>query len=905
MRGALGPRLGLSLVCALWAACSSGGGGGGGGDTVSFAGTVLGPSGTGLPGVVVEVQSSAGSAQATTDASGNFIVPRPPKGMVLLHVDGSGAPGGTFASLELAVVVGGGATNLAQPIVLPDLSAGTTVDVAVDGSGMTSGAAMVTAPDGTVLDIPDMTTILLDGQVPGGPVPVNVTPVPAINVPMPLPGNQDPGAFVTIQPPNASFSPALGITLPNTRGLPAGTMVDIWSFDHQDGAWVNRSQQTGNQGVVSQDELTITASAVITEGGWHAGSLPVDPECATTIAGQVFGLGTTTPLRDVLISLSTGQFARTDAQGRFSIASVPAYDAGALPNCDPIDLDLRAIAPVSFGAMTVEMTIAAGLIVPGGTTNLAPFDIPVSSTGSLVGTVSDSGQRVQGTVSITGTAMLDVDTDAWGTFFVSNLDPGPYTATFPFKSGDVSEDFTITANQTSFVTLSAGTPGGGGGAVNVQVLDFNSGSPDPVDGACVTLVGASGGPQFATSGSDGIAAFTSAPAGPYTVTAQLEVVFTLGGTARLATTLVGVQASGSPGLIVLPLFDDGDVGQPVVVDAMIEGSALNPPQSTDLDFQIATESDGGFQIEGSLFSDAFTADVPSNVPLDAAVTARDDLDGTIQSAVFAPGLTVGSGQTLMTDFDFANACPFDQAVSVTYDGAPTGGFAFADLELNAAGNLYWSFSDGQSLPTAFDWPDLSNVKLSGFDAWFETGIEDFAPTFAESSCSIPLGHTTRTKLQVAFLGYPTIQAPADQATFKTYGTGNTVQFTLGAGNGTTTGFNSVTFFGESFDSETVLFWDILMPAATTAVTLPAVFASKPMFPDGFYVVDASATRFDYPGFDFATFFDADLPTSVAAVMTMEICEAGVGHFFIVGTSPSAPSSAPLVERSRATRRFRP
>ena len=85
----------------------------------------------------------------------------------------------------------------------------------------------------------------------------------------------------------------------------------------------------------------------------------------------------------------------------------------------------------------------------GGTTTVPPFRIPVTNTGSLVGTVTESGQGVQGTVEITGTAKLSVDTDSSGAFFVSALDPGPYTATFAFMTGDVSRNFTIVAHQTT------------------------------------------------------------------------------------------------------------------------------------------------------------------------------------------------------------------------------------------------------------------------------------------------------------------------------------------------------------------------------------------------------------------------------------------------------------------------
>jgi hypothetical protein len=881
------------VVCAsaVVAGCSSGGGGGG---STSFSGTILGPGGTGLQDAGITMSSSTSlavdPAHAVTDANGNFIVLQPPTGTVDLHIDGSNVPGGTFASLELAIVVGGGATNLSQPIVLPDLAAGTTLSVPVDANGVTTGDMTVTAPDGSAVTIPDMTTILVDGEIPTGPVDVNVTPVDAINVPMPLPGQQDPGAFVTIQPPGAAFNPALDITLPNTRGFPPGTLVDIWSFDHQDGAWVNRSLQTGNQGTVSVDGLFIVATGVITEGGWHAGTLPVDPTCATTISGQVFTLGAPTPLPDVLISLSTGQFARTDASGRFTIATVPAYDASMLPKtCVATDLELRAIAPVSFGSNQVTMTILAGTIVTGGTTTLPAFDIPVVSSGSLVGSVTDSGVGVEGTVSITGTDTLDVDTDSFGSFFVAALDPGPYTATFPFTSGDVSKAFTITANQTTVLNLSAG-PAPAGGALTVKVLDFtNIQAGEVVADACVTLKGASGASQFAITNGAGVASFPNAPAGPYTVTAQKDTVVPGPVTNRLATSLVGVTPIASPKTIVIPFLDSNFATSPVITDASFDGTILNPPVGLDhFIFEVDTNSLGGFETSGPVFGTSFSAAIPSGVPLDVAVTAFGPSPGNqILSAVFATNVTATSGGTLMQDFDFNTACSFDQTVNLTFPNLPAHDNFSLGLDLTAAGELSFPLFGGATLPASIDLPDLALAKLLPYDGIFEVRGEDFALVFKESLCDVPLGHATPASLSVALLGVPSIQNPANNANFATYGPGNTVQYTLGSGNGTSTGFNSITFVGgtKTGSDDVFIFWDILVPAATTTFPIPPVAVSKPMFAPGFYFVNVGAVRFDFPGFDFATFFDENFPSNLAAVELLGDCEGDVSHSFTVGQAP--------------------
>ncbi len=882
----------VPLVCAgaFLAGCSSGSSGGGG--STSFSGTILGPAGTGLQGAGIQMTASTNlggtPAQTVTDAGGNFIVLQPPTGMVDLHIDGSNVPGGTFASLELRIVVGGGASNLTQPLVLPDLGAGSTVSVPVDGSGQTMGMTVVTAPEGTAITIPDMTTILVDGAVPAGPVDVNVTSVDAINVPMPLPGTQDPGAFVTIQPPGAAFTPALDIQFPNTRGFPLGTMVDIWSFDHQDGAWVNRSAQTGNQGTVVDITGTefIVATGVITEGGWHAATLPVDPTRATTLAGQVFPLGGSTPLPGVLISLSTGQFASTDANGRFSIASVPAYDGATLL---PSDVDLRAIAPVAFGAMTVSMTVLAGTIMAGGTTNVPAFDIPVSNTGSLVGSVTDNGVGVAGTVSITGTAAFSAESDADGAFFATARDPGAYTATFTFPSGSESEDFTIVAHQTTIVSLTAGPPPTGG-ALTVTVLDFTSvQAGTPVADACVTLKGASGASQPGITNVSGVASFPNAPAGPYTVTAQKDTVVPGPITNRLATSLIGVNPTASPRTIVVPFLDSNFATSPVVTDATFDGTVLNPPVGVDhFIFEVDTNSLGGFETSGPVFGSSFGPPIPSGVPLDVAVTAFGPPPGNqILSAVFATNVMATSGQTLMLDFDFSTACLFDQTVNLTFPNLPAHDNFSLGLDLSAAGELSFPLFSGATLPGSIDLPDLANAKLLPYDGIFEVRGETFGLLFKESLCDVPLGHATPASLSVALLGIPTIQSPANQANFATYGPGNTVQYTLGSGNGTSTGINSITFVGgtKTGTNDVFIFWDIIVPAATTTFPIPPVAVSKPMFAPGFYFVNVGAVRFPFPGFDFATFFDQNFPSNLAAVEMLGDCEGDVSHNFTVGQAP--------------------
>jgi hypothetical protein len=904
----------------LLAACSSGGGGGGGGGTASLSGSVLGPGLTGLPGVVVQVAPATtllggGSTtkQAVTDAGGNFIILGSPTGMVDVHIDGSGVAGGTFASLELRLAIGAGASVLPQAVVLPNLDDGTTMDVGVDVAGMTSGDATIGDPmvDGYGLEILDGTTILVDGEVPaGGMVAINVTPVPSADVPMPLPGTLDAGSFVTIQPPGATFSPALSITLPNTDGLPLGTLVDIWSFDHDLGTWVNRSEETGNQGVVTDIGGTtfVVANAVITEGGWHSSVIEVDVECATTIQGQVFIQGSAAvPLANVAIALSTGQFALTGADGRFSIPSVPAYDASLLQKfCMASGIDLRAIGPVSHGANQVLVPIPAGSIVTGGTTVVPAFDMPVSMTGSVVGSVTDAqGFAVDGTVEITGPANVSVQTLGGG-FFAGGLAPGDYSASFTFASSLVdAESFTIAANEVSSVALVEPGAPPGEDTVVVRVVDMTlSGFTGSVAGACVTLVGATGAPLFGTTNIAGNAEFDNAPAGPYTVTAQLDIPLVPSGTQRAAVSVVGVNANGNPPTILVPFFDFGVLPPTVTLDATLEGNISNPPAGLDLVFQLEEEV-VGFSAAGSA-AGGFSEGIPSGRAIDVAVFARDPLTGKIASGIFVADVQATPGQTLMLAFDFDAANPllhpFDQLIDVNYTNLQAG-HPTRDTELKL-GDLELDVAPGFDLPDPICMPDLSRTKFVDFPARLAFSTENSALTFEESFCDLPLGLLTPATLDVPFIGPPTIVSPANNASLPTYGPGSVVDFDLGTGAGTGPGFNGITFFHEAEVEELFTFWDILVAPATTLVTLPAVFPGKPMFLQGFAAVNVETARFGlFPGFVFADFFDVNLPANVAQVEAQRVCGADRSHFFTVGLPFRAGPPDELQRRAARVRRF--
>ncbi len=892
---------GVLFFGGLLASCGGDGGGGGVTQMASLAGTVKDPNGAGIPGVGVSVSgpTTLVTVSTVTDANGNFIVLDPPLGMDEVHFDGSTATvPGTFAPLGIPITIGTGENNLPQAIVLPDLDQGATAAVSVDAAGMTTADTDVMFDMETVLNIPTGVTILLDGAPAVGSVDVNMTPVPPENVPMPLPGALNPSSFVTIQPANASFNPALSITLPNSDDLPVGTMVDIWSFDHGEGTWVNRSEETGNQGVVTDlgGFLAIVADNVITEGGWHSGTTPVDPECATTIAGRVVDLSDN-PVPDVLVSLSTGQFGSTLDDGTFSIPNVPAYDASLLPEiCMAVDVEIHYLAPVAFGAVAHQDLIAAGTIVTGGITDLGDVPLAVVEKGSLVGLVSENGAGLPGTVRITGPAPLtdvqEVQSSAQGTFFVACLEPGDYTAEFDFDSGTATVDLTVTAHRTTVINVIPEPASGS--QVNVLVVAFGEGNTEevPIPGARVTLQTSSQSGLGLTN-AQGIASFNGFT-GPFTVTAQMET--NVGGfMQRLAMSLVGVNPPGTPVTIGVPFFEGAPAN--VALDATLMGTVTNIPTGGIPMVEVSSNQvPGGFL--GFAFPDgtgAYSLGIPSGVQLDASALAPG---GTL-GAVIETGISAGAGQTITRDFNFngTSFCPFDNAVNVTYTNPPTGAdvFGFAGLVLRGAGDLFFPAIDTTSMgspPATIMLPDLSDAKISGLAKILEIGAEIDDPVNFDTNvivCDTILGTSTPTALQVTFVGSPTVVQPPNMATLNCSQPdcldleGEIFSFTLGSAHPTLSeGYNVVDIDGDGPGGLTTQ-WDIWLPSTFTSVGLPKISPDMPMFFSGEYDLDVEVTRFDSPGFNFVTFFDANVAQKIRDLKdTSPFCSTETDSIFSVG-----------------------
>ena len=911
-------KLSMGLALATLVGCSSSSDGGGNGNAVfnveSLSGNVRSSGGAGLPGVTVTVCGSAATT-TTTDSAGDFIIPSLgmiPSGQVDIELDGSTATvAGTFPVLDVVIDLPAGQTavTLPQVITLPDLGGADSGNqmVTVDaGTGATAAPIAVTAGAASdiMLDAPAGTIITIDGMVGSTMVDVNVTPVPPMEVPMPLPEGLLGGSFVTIQPADADFDNAgLGIdlTLPNTQGLPVGTMVDIYAFDHEDSQWVNRSTETGQQGMVVDNAgtLEVQAPGVVTEGGWHTPAITVDPSCATTFVGRVIDDVSGAGIAGATIALGTGQFGFTDTDGNFSIPLVPSYDTAALAadplNCIAENIDYEISLPASFGMVAdVVATLGSASVVTGGTTTLPDVSFTVGSTGTLVGLLTgplDPGEMVMLTDSAAMTTM--VMPQANGSFTQTGLMPDDYTVSYLFMNAQAATTamVTVVANDIATVNLQD-VRGQGGATINVLVLEDDENPliiPGPVANSMVLLFGTDAGSMnglLAATDVNGIATFNNVT-GPFTVTASSDQMIA-GQTVRVATSLVGIDPPGSTiGLFLSP----EPIAAPVVADATLNGTVSNLPALMGSEtFQVfAEETDFGGELGGFIGSalvdpitGAYSLPIPSGVDFDISF-AHMDPAATSQTltTILAPSVTgTTTGGTVTQDFDFtgAGAVAWDQPVDLTFMNELNGvdveiGMDLVDL---TNGNLFiFDLYSGPVMPVTLNLPDFTNANYAGFSFSVFVEQEDFG-TEEERECLF-LPTVNPTTLAVNFGTPPSFTSlmDGDSLTVAQFESLN-VTFTEGTSafaNGPNILFFTSDFGGTPPAGIDSALWQVFVPAGTTNVTLPTtplpLFATgQPLF------AEIEQPRFS-AAFDFNAFFnDMAGQNLITLLTTSDQCDSG-------------------------------
>ncbi len=891
----------------------------------SLSGLVRVAGGAPLPGVTVNVAGET----AITDSGGFFVMTglgSLPVGMVAIDFDGSTATATgplDFPELEIMVPLLAGTTELTLPqvITLPDLNNADSANqsLTLNGDGTAAEAIDVVQMGGmTAINLSGAigTLVTIDGMVGVAGADLNVTPVAPEEVPMPLPDGLQGNAFVTIQPGNARFDqpdPALpdppisglDIVLPDVLGLPIGTVVDIWSFDHVAGAWVNRSEETGQTGTVELDgagpATRIVATGVITEGGWHTAVLPVDPTCGTRVTGFVKETGTDNGIAGASVAFGTGQFATTDSDGSFTSPVIPAYDATDLINeiCTPTDLSYEIVLPPSFGGdSSGTLTIMAADIVEGGTTDIGDSLFTLGTTGSVAGVVIGANTMGED-VSITpdGGAAVMVTPNGSGAFFQTGLEAGPYTASFLFDGASAPTEVPFTVVPNGLVTIAVqDAVGSGSEDITVLILQTDGDDSDlfPVAGATVRLQGTdstSSAGLIMMTDANGEAVFADVD-GPYNVTAQKDI-FANALNLRFATSLVGIDPTGTT--IGIPILNDSNIDQ-VTTDATLSGTVSNlPTLMGSEDLQITAIESGtsgdGFSQSATVDSTtgAYTLSIPSDTPLDVYVIHRD-LSATSQVLATlideAVGMTT-TGNTLTADLDFANAIGWNESVMVSLVGEALADDLFIDtcLRNDATGftlrtPLHAALA-GSVVDVTLNLPDLGDTALAGYTFRIDGELQDTSTSnFSGRECAVVVADNATTST-LTFLDTPTLTSPMDNASL-TLAQLQSLQVAYNPSTVGPLGNNGVDFFILSYlqtgggvpSGIDGAIWEVIVPPGQAMFDLPP--AGLPMFGEGIKAIDAEigANRWGGVSVDFTQFFDEDLATGFLAIDgATESCES--------------------------------
>ena len=882
----------------LLTACGGGGGDDGGGAVVNLStlsGRVNAPGGAGLPGVTVRFED----ASTLTDGSGSFLIPNVgilPTGSYTVEIDGSTATAtGSFPDLEVLVdlVAGVSDASLSQVVTLPDLASAEAGNqsVTVDAMGATLDPIALDGPDGDIeLDGAIGTTITVDGSPASIGVDLNVTPVIPSEVPMPLPDGLIGSSFVTIQPGNGTFrqpdGSGLDVLLPNDGGLPVGALVDIWSFDHDDAAWVNRSSETEVQGEVIDlggGQSAVRALGVITVGGWHTPAIPIDPACATDIAGRVVD-GEGQPLAEVSVFTTLGQFVTTDAEGQYLIEDVAAYDLGSV-DCTPIGLGVRAATPPLLGSVTSSLvSILAGDIVPGGVTNAADIVLTVPSTGCVSGIVNGDLADPNAPVTIAGPVNTTAALGASGTFSACALEAGDYSASVLFAGDDAptAVQFAVMEGEVTTVTLQS-VVGAGSDTITVSVREFEP-TPDteamPVEGAQVFLRGtdlASEAGLLQITNASGLAVFENVN-GPYEVTAWAEQVIPnpFGDTVlRQATTVVEVDPDD--GRIELNLLFDLE-DDPIAGDANLSGSILNNPGACPVDLVVSDRSftadsfSDGTQGETNTYSFA----VPSGAELDLFVNVRCPGGSTdTSSAGFVlsiPALSAGEDRVLDIDLNDPNLVPFDVPATFSVTGeasAPSvsrsGDISLFDPSTGVSGRVSLYSQTDTPLPSSVDLPVLASGPFANFEARLEVlhqgSGDDELDLFSQISREL-VSAPTQGAIAIELLELPVLLSPTGVLTTAQPG-GLAFAFSPPAADVTLAGFETLILGGftlgddgPGFLSGTATSWSINLREGSTSFALPPV--AEQILQPGEYVGVLGALRSSDLSFDYEEAFTNDL-----------------------------------------------
>ncbi len=229
-------------------------------DATTISGVVLDNSNNPVAGVTLHVEDTG--LTTLSDAQGQFKLQSVPVGRILLIADGSTVPprnGMPWPKLEYEMVTIAGRDNtVGMPIYL--LPIDTPRGILVDE---THGGTL------TLDELPGFSLTVVPGSATfpdgGRRGTVSVTLVHGDKVPMVPNFGQQPRFIITVQPAGTLFNPPAAMTMPNVDGLLPGQKTEMYSFDHDLGAFVSIGPAT-----VSEDGTVVQSDpgVGVVKGGW-------------------------------------------------------------------------------------------------------------------------------------------------------------------------------------------------------------------------------------------------------------------------------------------------------------------------------------------------------------------------------------------------------------------------------------------------------------------------------------------------------------------------------------------------------------------------------------------------------------------------------------------------------------
>jgi hypothetical protein len=209
----------------------------------------------------------------TTDAQGRFTISGAPVGDIVLYINGTTSTRPeSFPTLSFQMVTLPGIDNqLSGPIYLPQIDLDNSQEVGGDQDVILT---MKGVP-GVAYKVFAHSVTFPDGSTTGR---LTLSQVHADRVPMIPPNGSGPTLAATLQPAGVSFDPPIQMVMPNTDGLPPGTVTEVFGYRHDLEQFVSE----GTARVSNDGSVIVTDPGFgLRVAGWHFFSGSAPSTCAS------------------------------------------------------------------------------------------------------------------------------------------------------------------------------------------------------------------------------------------------------------------------------------------------------------------------------------------------------------------------------------------------------------------------------------------------------------------------------------------------------------------------------------------------------------------------------------------------------------------------------------------------